>query len=392
MSVLSLIQQRSKIRSELSRRVGYTNGLHGIFRFARVVTYLHELGPAPTASLRNIILSREEGVSGRKYADGVIDVARALGLVCKSGTSLTPSDKGYALFAAQRIDQSEKTAAALLLHSVLEFDGDATLNLLDILSTTGSSESQGNLLIQRLLRVLDIRARWTRDNVQSKSVREMLLQELSGLQVRLAMAADIDRRRVHTWSAYREAWQLSAQERLKRFHAHTMNPRRGWLKELGCIREENRHRYRLTKAGQRLLTFFKDQACHVDSTFVLPFSFEVSEILSVPTPESRKDLFWRATASSFGDSVVPEQLSTEQQLGLIEEVYPHVKFQLFNEAAIDSVYASLAARSATEARYIKRERFNRLLETAIQRYPNKVYKLRERHGASGYITVRSAIR
>ena len=296
--MLSLIQQRPRIMCELSRRIGYTNGLHDIFRFARVVTYLHAIAPAPTASLRTAILEREP-VRGPKYADGVIDVARALGLIYKSGSNLTLADKGYALHAIQQLNPSRKSARALLLHSVLEFDGEATLNLLDIIANSDAGALLGKLLIDRLLHILELRACWAGQKIESKFVRDMILQELSESKRRLESAVDLNRKQAQSWSAFKEERRLTAEQRLQRFYTHTVNPRRGWLKDLGCIEVRGRYQYHVTKSGHRLLASFREASCYTDSVFVLPFSVEVSELLGVPPSESGKDLFWRATASSF---------------------------------------------------------------------------------------------
>ena len=390
MTMLSLVQQRPRIRSELSRRIGYTNGLHDIFRFARVVTYLYRIAPASVASLRSTILEREP-VRGPKYADGVIDVGRALGLLHKSGTNLTLSDKGYALYAVQQVNESSETTRALLLHSVLEADGEATLNLLDILANATTSASLGELLVERLLRILELRECWAKQEIEAKFVRDMILQELSDSKRRLTIAVDMDRKQTQSWSAYREERRLTAKQRVERFYTHTVNPRRGWLKDLGCIREQGRHQYHVTEAGHRLLASFKKACCYSDSVFILPFSVDVSQLLGVTAAGHTKDLFWRATASSFVDPAVPVNLSPDEHFHLLASIYPHVKFHLFNEAAIESVHDALAAQLAINGQYVERHFFNALLESTFKNFPDKVYRLRQRHGDSGYIAMKGNI-
>lgn len=387
MSTLSLIQQRSRIKSELSRRIGYTNGLHQIFRFAKVVNYLHRIAPASVASLRSIILERES-VNGTKYADGVIDVARALGLIHKVGTKLTLSDLGYALYAVQKLNKSNETTKALLLHSVLVYDGDATLNLLDILADSTNTASHGKLLVERLLRILEYRQHLAEQNLNAKFARDMLLQEFSESKRRLAAAVDINRKQTQSWSAYREERRLTAEQRLERFYAHTVNPRRGWLKDLGCIQKQGQHQYRVTNEGNRILAFFKDESCYSESVFILPFSVEVSELLGISASEGKRDLFWRAIAAYFQGPEMSVHLSTDEYFHRIERIYPHVKFHLFNEAAIESVYDTLAAQLAIGGKYIKHRLFANLLRSSLAKFPDRLHHLRQRHGRSGYIRIK----
>ena len=390
MAILSLIQQRARMRSELSRRIGYTNGLHDIYRFARVVRYLHEISPAPIPALRAIILDREP-VQGPKYTDGVIDVARALGLVHKSGTNLTLSDNGYALYAVQQIDRSTEAVRALLLHSVLETDGDASLNLLDLVAAGVDSDSVGKVLVQRLLRILELRTAWTEENIDAKVVRDITLQELADSKQRLAAAVDVTRKRASSWSAYREERTLTVEQRIERFYRHTVNPRRGWLKDLKCIHEEG-HQCYVTNAGQQILAAVRAASCYSDSVVVPPLSLEVSELLGVTSSEGTKDLLWRAVASSFGHPAQPVHLSPDELIQSLVQIFPHVKFHVFNEAAIESIYGTLAAQLATSGHYVGRDLFDNYLDATLAKFPDKIYRLRQRHGRTGYITMKSSLR
>ena len=390
MSVLGLLQRRPRIRCELSRRIGYTNGLHDIFRFARVSSYLHAMAPAASASLRGAILDAEK-VRGSKYADGVIDVARALGLIHKSGTSLTLSDNGSALHAIQHLEPSQQAARALLLCSVLEFDGDATLNLLDILAAADPGPMIGELLVARLLRILELRANWVQGNIETKPVKDFVMQELAESIRRLESAVDLDRKQAESWSTFKKETELSAEQRLQRFYAHTVNPRRGWLKDLRCIEEHEHRNYVVTKSGHRLLASFRDASCYTEGLFVLPFSAEVSTLFGVSEAEETKDLYWKAIASSFGTPSVAIPLSPDELFQFVLQVYPLVKFPLFNEAAIESIFVTLAALSAKSAQYTTRDMFDDTMEASISKYSDRLYRLRQRHGATGYIAVKHTV-
>ena len=390
MSALGLIQQRSRIKAELSRRIGYTNGLHDILRFARVVAYLHGMGPASTALLRSAILEQEP-VRGQKYAEGVIDVGRALGLIHKAGTMLTLSDKGYALYAVQQLDDSNETVKALLLHSILVHDGDASLNLLDILADQATTGEEGKALVKRLLRVLELRRLRAEEEISDKFTKDLVLQELSESERRLANAVDLDRKTGPSWSGFQSERSLSAGQRLERFYAHMVNPRRGWLRDLGLVREHARHQYGVTKSGRRLLTAVKEAAYYTDQVFVLPFSDEVSDQLGVNHHVETDDLFWRFVARSFREPEESVGLPTDQYLHLVGRIYPHAKFHLFNEAAIESLYHAMLAQLAVGGEYMERRVFDDLLQASLVKYPDRLYGLRQRHGRSGYVTVKGRV-
>ncbi len=387
MSMLSLSQQRHRLRRELSRRIGYTNGLHDIFRFGRVVSYLHKIAPASNVSLRAIIME-EEKVHGTKYADGVLEVAGALGLIDRVGTKLMPSDKGYALHAVQQIDNSNEMKKALLLNAVLEADGDATLNLLDILSGDASSEDVGHMLMERLLQILEWRTRWAKENVESRLARDIVLQEISESRERLESAVDVGRKQVRTWSSYREHPRLSAEKRVAMFYNHTVQPRRGWLRDLGCIEQRDNRQYHITESGHRLLASFKGAYCYSESVIVLPLSTDMMEQLGVAGSEEREGMFWRSIAQAFREPTSSARFSSTEYLSIVEAIYPYVKLHVFNEATIESIYNVISAQLAIEGRYIDKPVFEEQLSHVGRDHPDRIFGLRQRQGRSGYIAMR----
>lgn len=154
--ILEVGQLLPSISRELLRRIGYTNGLSDIWRFARVVEYLYPLIPCPVPLLREVIRDEEKTISGVKYAQGVVDVARALGLLEQVGTKLSLSARGYALHGLEQLGLTKSSQRAFLLMSIMEFDGECTLNLLD-LYTSGYREvpDVGKQLVDRLLWIMD---------------------------------------------------------------------------------------------------------------------------------------------------------------------------------------------------------------------------------------------
>ena len=393
MNMLNLYNQRPAIRKELSRRIGYTNGLHGIFRFARVVSYLQAIAPASASALRGSILENEkQNVRGAKYADGVVDVARALDLVDRTGSNLVPSDKGYALHAVQQLDSTANSSTALLLNAVMETDGDATLNLLDLLALGAEPDSLGHLLVDRLLSVLDQREQWAEECIRSKAAKDFVRQELGESRSRLNQAVDPGRKVVQPWSTQGKPPKLNPEQKVQRFLDHTVNPRRGWLRELGCVEQRGRSDYAVTERGSRLLNFLKSESCYSEEQIVLPFSSSVQSLLADQGQALRADLFWRATASVFRDHVSASHISGDQQLDQIAAIYPHVKLSLFNEATIGSIYCAASAQHAVNGQYLPWQSFPDQLDAICNEFPERIYRLRQRHGGSGYITLRSYAR
>ena len=390
MNMLSLAQQRPFIRRELSRRIGYTNGLHDIFRFSRIVSYLHQIAPASAPALRGVILDKEE-VQGIRYADGVIEVAGALGLIAKVGARLTLADRGYALHAVQQMDHPADPKRALLLYAILETDGDATLNLLDLIAKASPPELLGPLLMERLLKVMQLREEWTSNHVEGKLARDLVLQDLSDAKERLQQAVDLTRKQARSWSSYRERRGLSPEQRIARFYDHTVKPRRGWLKDLGCVVQTGRGQYEATEGGLRLLASFGDAIGYESPTIALPFSAEVMELLRVVEVENADNLLWRATARFFKEEPSSFLFSPTESFQLIMEMYPYVKLHVFNEAAVGSIYHVISARLAIDGEQIDRQTFEKHIDVVCNEYSESMYRLRQRYRGSGYIAMKGIL-
>lgn len=390
MNMLSLGQQRPLIRRELSRRIGYTNGLHDIFRFSRTVSYLHRIAPASSLALRAVVLEKEE-VKGVKYADGVVEVAGALGLIAKVGAKLTLADRGYALHALRQMDHPEEPQRALLLNTILESDGDATLNLLELIASSASPESIGPLLMDRLLKVIQLREDWACDNIDSKLARDLVLQDLSDAKERLQQAIDLDRKQARSWSSYSEVRRLNPEQRLARFYDHTIQPRRGWLRDLGCIEQKSGRPYEATQSGLQLLASFKETSCYSNSLFVLPFSAAILDLLGVAGTEGSDELFWRGTVCLFTEDPSPPCFSVSDSFQLIKSIYPHTRLHVFNEATVESIYLVLAARLAVEGIHLSRQSFGQQLDSICSEFSESIYRLRQRQGGSGYIAMRGTL-
>src|SRR5713101_3768995 len=85
-SVLDFDRYANDLQRQLLRRIGYTNGLHKIHRFSRVVEYLFSTMPTSVPMLAEVIIREENKriadsgrpLGGKKYAVGIVDVASAL--------------------------------------------------------------------------------------------------------------------------------------------------------------------------------------------------------------------------------------------------------------------------------------------------------------------------
>ena len=385
--MLSLIQDRPRLRNELSRRIGYTNGLHDIFRFSRVVRYLFDIGPSSTTALRNAILANEN-VAGSKYVDGVIEVSRALGLIHKSGTQFTLGDKGYALHAVEQLDSQVAVNNASLLNAVIESDGDATLNLLDLIANSDDNTSQGEELVKRLIAINDMRRQWAKTVIDHSIVREFVLRELSDSKRRLEQAIDPMQKRSQIWSSFNEERRLTSEQKVNRFFDHTVNPRRGWLKDLLCIRSQERTAYRLTNQGRSLLHAFKEAGCYKNAIIFLPVSSKVARILGIPVTEASEDIFWRATATYYNEQACVVNLQNADFIDLLEVVYPHLKLHIFNEATVESVYNAVSGILAVNGEYMTRDKFDETIDAVTREFPDRIYRLRARQDQNGYIALR----
>jgi hypothetical protein len=400
-SILELSRNKSALSRELLRRIGYTNGLHDIFRFARVVEYLYPIIPASMLSLKAEIAEQENKrasqskLSPNKYVQGIIDVARALGLIHKVAAKLSLSDRGYALHAVQnQTKDSQGGCRAFLLMSVLNSDGEYFLNILDLIGKGLSSTGElGKGLMDRMFLVIQIKERWADDEIKSNIAAETVKGELADAQRVLESALDPNRKVLFKSRATSEDRILDPDDRIRRFLEHTVGPRREWLTDLGCITENSVESPRLTKRGRDLLQFFADIGCKrtVDGAevYFLPLSENLCQVLDARNlTNDTKDLFWRAVAIAMSGSAEPIGIEGRTLLDRIKAVYPYVKLYGFNEAEISSVFQALSCQEALSGHYLREEQFEEMLLQLTKEYPSEIFRLSKRRGIGGYIALR----
>jgi hypothetical protein len=400
-SILQLNRNKAAIRRELLRRIGYTNGLHDIFRFARVVDYLHPIIPASTNALRAEIADRENklsagrrpALSANKYVLGIIDVARALGLLDKIAERISLSDRGYALYAIQRGHDADAARRAFLLMSVLDSDGEYLLNLLDLISDgVTATIDLGNNIMTRMLDIIDLKSEWARTGIRSSIAAGAIRGELSDARRVLEEALDPDRKILSKTRATTSEHRLSPPERVNRFLEHTVVPRREWLIDLALLRPDASGTQVLTEAGQRLLQFFYEAGCRAEKRdghfYYLPLSNLLCGVLDAENMADASDLYWRAVCTSETGTAAMAEVDHREILNRISAIYPHVKLYGFNEAEISSVFHTLSCQEALEGRYFKEDDFESMLSDLTRYYPKEIFRLSKRRGIGGYIALR----
>ena|GEM_PF-4997346 len=388
-STLEVGQQLPLIGRELLRRIGYTNGLSDIWRFGRVVEYLYPRVPCAAPVLRQVIIEEEKAIAGAKYAQGVADVAWALGLLEKPGiTKLSLSARGYALHALEQLDSTEATRRAFLLMSVMEFDGECTLNLLD-LYTSGHSHvaDVGKHLTGRLFWIMDAKEEWAQAKLHPRVVRDAIVGELSKARSKLEDALDPSRKRLNFSRTPIEERRLTQGQRVSRFIEHTVTPRRAWLLDLGCM-QENATGFALTEAGSHLLDALRANGCYRAGCVILPLSQSLADALQIENFSDGTDLFWRLTAMAVGTSANVIRYKPQDLLSHIKEMYRHVKLHGFNETESASVFHVLSTMEALRGRYIPQVDFERQVSELATLFPSHIFLLGQRRGRGGYIALK----
>src|SRR6266852_2566946 len=190
-SVLDFERYNAELDRQLLRRIGYTNGLHKIRRFARVVEYLYSIMPTSAALLAQVIIreenakadTRERQLKGTKYAVGIVEVAQALTLIERFGRKLSLSSQGYACHALNEQTVPEQVLDAFLLEKVIESDGECTLNILRIVSEgTVDLAGIGESLMTRLLALIAFKRRWTEEKLLDRFSQRAVLSLLEDAQ------------------------------------------------------------------------------------------------------------------------------------------------------------------------------------------------------------------
>ena len=376
-SILEFLRYRSELDRQLLRRIGYTNGLHYIERFARVVEYVYPNIPCSLPLLQEIIINSERertgtsALKGDKYTQGIIDVTRALGLLEKVGPKISLTGKGYALHAIKNIESYTNRIKPFMFVRVLEADGEYTLNILRLIDEGyRGSKAIGEELMKRFLTLMEFKAEQARQ-LPDKLSQDVILSALAEAKKILEKAL--------------------RKEGVDRFYKHTVNPRQEWLRDLGYIVATNDHE-EVTTSGKRVLSYLARRGCYQEHFISLPFSEWLASTLGIPNRVTAKDLFWSITVYGISGAEQKSEI-TQDTRGLLEKIksiYPYVKLVDFNEAEVSSLYEVLACLEAVNGKILPEDDFGVAMQDILRKYPREVFNLTKRRGIGSYIALKQA--
>ena len=386
-SVLNFERYGGELQRQLLRRIGYTNGLHRIRRFSRVVEYLYAAMPTSVPMLVQILM-REENLRsqrkrtpertlrGRKYAQGIVDVAQALLLIERFGPKISLSSQGYACHALVQL-ADESVLDAFLMQKVIDSDGEYSLNILQLISEGISSVSaMGRKLTERFIALIQFKASWVTERVRESYSQRTLA----------AMLSDAEKK-------FRHATERNGGDL---FLKHTVSPRVEWLVDLGCVVCDDAGVHCITERGRSVLNELRALGGWRRTFVFLPFDGWLTSQLSLPnllTGESCEDFSWRLVAAFHSVEPVDQPLPAARELlAFVRSVYDDVKLANFNEADALSLFEVLAATHACHGGVVRQRQFEAALAQLIREFPAEAFKLSKRRGHGLYIALKKSVR
>jgi hypothetical protein len=402
-SILEYQRYKDRFKKELFRRIGYTNTLYQIFRFGDIVKETHRLFPvSQTVVVRRIQKGHPE-LNTLKYATGIIDVLGALNVTKRVGPRVVLTHRGRALAAVTQQPWYENVRSHFFLKSVLEADGDYILNLLSLIpGTQGDSESVRKLgvtFFRRLLDLLDRRREEVSRTIPTKLVREVAIKQIEAFS---------DSIRYDILNESRPSKTLSLEERLRRLRAaksqkkrrredeptetlrHTLDPRRGWLVDLGLVTRGEDKNYQLTAAGTSLLKRVRADGFELDSLLRVPFSTPLAQALDIKDVVSIPNGYFHKVVAYIYSGAPPREYS-----GAIEDFLKDLRFffeltrlKRFNQAEIAALYECIVLKAANEGQLLSEGKFQELLNNVLATYADQVYRVTGRYGQEGYLSFR----
>lgn len=378
--MLDFERYSNDLSRQLLRRIGYTNGLHKIRRFARVVEYVYTAMPTSAAELAQIIIREENArgesqLSGVEYAVGIIDVARTLLLLERFGPKIALSSQGYACHALIRTSAPESYVDNFLFHKVVEADGEYTLNILRLINE-GVSEptALGEALFARFLALIEYKKAWAESNVLHRFSQRALVSILD--EARATLERAIKNKPSH----------------VDFFFKHTINPRVEWLQDLRCVALGANGTQSCTARGMRILDQIKCLGGWQGQFVFLPLDHWLASQLDIPNlyqPAADSDFSWRLVAATVNANPGEVALADHAALlGEIKAIYQYVKLANFNEADALSLYEVMAARAADGGKVLPQEPFEHVLSELVREFPDEIFKLSKRRGKGLYIALK----
>jgi hypothetical protein len=411
-SILEFERYKGELNRQLLRRIGYTNGLHKIRRFARVVEYIYSIMPTSVGVLTEVLIREEnkraEGLgendrqlSGKKYATGIIDVVQSLTLLEKFGPKIALSSQGYACHALNRHEEFIGGLDAFLFERTIQSDGECVLNILRLVSEGYNHVTDiGDALMKRFLALIEFKRRWVSDKVEdhfSKRTLGGLLDEAQKTLER-ALKPSLVKPLSHGRSVQKPSTRKSSTDipPVEFFYKHTVNPRLEWLSDLGCLHVESGSLATVTEAGRNVLDQIRILGGWNEEFIFLPLDPWLASELNLPNlypSGSDRDVTWRLVAARrlsqpLSSTLLLDDISLLERIKLI---YPEVKLANFNEADALSLYEVFAAIEAAEGRVVPQSDFEQSLTKLVGTFPSEVFKLSKRRGRGLYIALKKSV-
>lgn len=409
--VLDFERYNTELNRQLLRRIGYTNGLHKIRRFARVVEYLYPIMPASGMVFAQVIIREENQRSapgerqlgGTKYASGIIEVAQALTLLERFGSKISLSSQGYACHALKSVSSFQDAIDTFLLEKVIESDGECALNILRLIAEgVTTTRELGEELFRRSLALIEYKRTWAKEKVTSSVSQRMVLSILDSAQKTLESAINPstntqDRRalRKSRKSALGRAENDNVQSGLDFFYKHTVNPRVEWLTDLGCLNTSD-NTLAVTERGSNLLGQIRLLGGWHETFIFLPLDNWLTSYLELPSlypVDHDRDFGWRLAASTV-ETLPGISLLHRDHARLLDEirvVYSAVKLANFNEADALSIYETLASEEARQGRVLQQAEFEAELIALVEEFPSEIFKLSKRRGRGLYVALKKSV-
>lgn len=399
-SMVDYQRHKAQLSKELFRRIGYTNTLYKIFRFGEVVRNTCDLFPVSQAVLIRSIKQNHPELQDLKYATGTVDVLGAFDILRRAGPRLMLTEYGRALAALTQQPWYDSSKRFFFLRVVLEADGDYFLNLLRLIPGTSTGTEAAKVLgvtfFRTILALLNERREEVTHVVSTPWIQRSAVQQLS-------RAADSIRHDILNEPRPHRA--LTLEERMKNLRArrhgrtrrpsteptatlrHTLDPRRGWLIDLGLVTVTEKRTYQLTPSGSRILRTIKTDGFEDNGLIRIPFSEPLAQVLDIRS-DSRisQDYFRELVVDAYHHGTTREyQNSVESFLADLRHFFPLVKLKNFNQAEILALYECLSTKAAQDGERLTIERFHEYLQEVLRQFGDQVYRVTGRHGQQGYL-------
>ena len=402
-SVLEYQRYKDQLSKELFRRIGYTNTLYKIFRFGEVVKNTYQLFPVSQAILVKNIQQHHPELKDRKYATGAVDVLIALDVLRRAGPRMMLTEHGRALAALTQQPWYESGKRFFFLRAVLEADGDYLLNLLKLLpeARAGSEATKdlGILFFNSILALLKQRREEVTAFVSTAWIQRPAVQHLARAEESIKYEILNRPRPQRIFTLEERLKQLRARRRGQTRRTtteptatlrHTLDPRRGWLLDLGLVSLTEQKTYQLTPCGSRLLERVKSDGFEVNGLLRIPFSKPLAQALNINSRlQIAKNYFHELVVDVYHEEAPDEyRISIESFLDCLKQFFPLVKLKNFNQAEILALYECISIRAAHDGKLLKEQQFHAWLEEALGEFGEQVYRVAGRRGHEGYLAFR----